>query len=65
MIIKQPNHDHFWIADGYLFESYNTIRGLRFRNVAYVPNMPNEDSCSDACIKYINMEYFDYPTAKN
>lgn len=53
---KSRNHDHFWIQDGILYESYNTIRGLRFLEVCKVPFMPDGDMCTTECIDYLNKE---------
>lgn len=52
-ITKDRKHDHFWIEDGVLYESYQTIRGLRFREKLEVPNMPDCDRCTDEMIKEI------------
>ncbi len=58
MVPKDRKHDHYWIEDGVLFESYRTIRGLRYRRLKDVPGMPDEDNCSGECIVYINKEYY-------
>lgn len=58
MITKSHNHNHFWIKNGHLYESYNTLRGLRYRFLIYVKGMPNEENCTEECIDYINKEYF-------
>jgi hypothetical protein len=29
-IPRGANHDHFWIEDNILYETYRTIRGLRY-----------------------------------
>jgi len=57
-IHKRHNHSHFWIEDEILYESYNTIRGLRFMEIKEVPGMPNEEKCSEECLKYIVKEYY-------
>jgi hypothetical protein len=56
-IPKKDNHSHFFIDNEFLFESYNTIRGLRFLQVMPVLGMPNEKECSDYCLFYIVKEY--------
>ncbi len=38
-ITKRHNHHHFWIEDGVLYETYTTIRGLRYCMVMSVPFM--------------------------
>lgn len=54
---KDKSHDHYWIEDERLYESYQTLRGLRFRFRLSVPNMPDSERCSDSMIKYIEKEY--------
>lgn len=54
---KDSRHDHFWIEDEQLFESYSTIRGLRYRHRMEVKGMPDSDKCTDAMIKYIEKQY--------
>ena len=58
-IKKDVNHDHFWIEDGILYESYRTLRGLRYRQILEVVNMPDTLKCTDACIKYIELQFID------
>ena len=35
-LTKSHNHSHFWIEDCILYESYNTIRGKRYRHICNV-----------------------------
>ncbi len=56
-LTKSHNHDHFWIEDGELFESYSTLRGLRYRHLLSVHGMPDEETCSESCLKFIEKEY--------
>jgi hypothetical protein len=58
MLTKDRRHHHFWIEDENLFESYSTIRGLRYRHIAQVKGMPDTDKCPDEMITYIQKEYF-------
>jgi len=58
MITKQHNHDHFWIEDGQLYESYRTIRGLRYHHVAEVLGMPDTERCTESQLKEIQSKYF-------
>lgn len=53
-IHKDRRHDHYWIENGVLYESYRTIRWLRWRGLCNVRGMPDMDRCSEACI--INIE---------
>lgn len=53
---KHPRHDHFWIEDGELYESYETIRGLRYMHKFHV-NLPDCDKCSNEMMKFIAAEY--------
>jgi len=57
-IPKKHNHDHFWIEDEILYESYNTIRGKRFLAIKEVPGMPDEERCSEECLEYMYKEYY-------
>lgn len=54
---KDEHHHHFWIENETLFESYTTIRGMRYRFRLDVPGMPDEEWCSVACINYIEKQY--------
>jgi hypothetical protein len=54
---KDNRHHHFWIEDGELFETYQTIRGLRFRFIMPVPGMSDTVNCTDAEIKTIEDKY--------
>lgn len=56
-IYRDFNHHHFWIRDGHLFETFETIKGIRHKHRLSVPGMPDEDICSEACINYIEKEY--------
>jgi len=47
LIHKDRKHDHSWIEDGSLCESYNTLRGLRWRWKAYTGIIPDYDIISD------------------
>lgn len=42
-IIPSHNHDHFWIQNGHLFESYMTPEGLRCRELISVDYEDTED----------------------
>ena len=54
-----PKHSHFWVEDGELYESYQTIRGMRYRHRFSVAGLPDTDQCSEAMILYISKEYLD------
>lgn len=54
---RDRNHSHFWIEDGELYESYRTIRGLRYMHRLSVPNLPDTENCPDDMLKYIEAEY--------
>jgi hypothetical protein len=43
---KHCNHDHYWIGRCELHESYQTIRGLRFRFISEIL-LPDNDRLSD------------------
>jgi len=53
-ITKKHNHSHFWIKNEVLYESYKTIRGLRYSILMRVQGMPDQDMCSDDFINNLN-----------
>lgn len=55
---KRHNHDHFWIEEGILYESYNTLRGMRYNEIKEVPGMQDIEKCDDSCISNIAEQYF-------
>lgn len=54
-----PRHDHYWIENEVLHESYHTIRGLRWRELLKVPGMSDDNNCSLDCLNYITKNYLD------
>mgnify|MGYP001578012456 CR=1 FL=1 len=56
-IFKDDMHDHYWIEDEILFESYWTIRGLRFRSLLEVKGMKDNENCSEETIQEIAKKY--------
>ncbi|WP_435263027.1 hypothetical protein [Tenacibaculum sp. nBUS_03] len=50
---KSHNHNHFWIEDYTVYESYNTTRGVRYRPVAEVI-MEEKDFLTEEDIKSVN-----------
>lgn len=57
MVTKNKRTHHFWIDTETLYETYTTIRGLRYAKIMDVPGMPDNDNCDEACIRYINKQY--------
>lgn len=56
LLQKHRNHTHWWIKDGYLNESYNTLRGVRFMTICKASGFENDDKCSDEKAEYIIRE---------
>jgi hypothetical protein len=56
-IFKDDKHDHYWIEDEILFESYWTIRGLRYRSLLEVKGMKDNENCSEEVISEIAKKY--------
>jgi len=54
---RDERHSHFWIEDEELHESYNTIRGLRYRWRLTVNGLPDTDRCADDMLLYIQSEF--------
>lgn len=50
---NHPNHDHYWIADCVLYETYRTCRGTEYLPVAKVI-YPNRDWLSEEEIVIVN-----------
>lgn len=38
------DHHHYWIENEILYQSYLTIRGLRYRVIQQVPGMPDTEN---------------------
>lgn len=57
ILSRHENHDHFWIEDGVLFETYNSELGQTFRYRMAVPLMGDNDRLSDADIFYIETHF--------
>lgn len=49
---NHPNHDHYWISDCVLYESYRTCRGLEYLPVVQVI-YPDRDELTEEEIKTI------------
>lgn len=56
-VFKSHNHDHYWIENEHLFESYMTLRGMRYREIMEVEGMEDCDKCSDTMMNYIVNKY--------
>jgi len=54
---RHNNHDHYWVNDGWLYETYNTIRGKRFMQIMDVNGIPDTEKCTDECITHIEKEF--------
>ena len=55
MIKKSNNHDHFWTDKNIVYESYKTIRGLRFRRITILDfNYPNHEKLTDSMVLFLN-----------
>ena len=50
---KSHNHSHFWIEDNIVCESYNTLRGLRYRQLTEV-TMDDKEFLTEKDIKKVN-----------
>ena len=52
-INKSKNHNHFWVKDGVLYESYNTLRGMRYREICNCV-LPDLRKVKDELIEHLN-----------
>ena len=65
MLTKSHNHSHFWTENKIVYESYNTIRGLRFRQIAVLWFFyPDHKKLTDPMIDYINKRFENQPELK-
>ena len=54
-IIKSHNHDHFWCENNIVYESYNTIRGLRFRQLIELNfKYPDKELLTETMVTFLN-----------
>lgn len=53
---RDKRHDHYWIEDGILFESYWTIRGLRYRSLMKV-DLPDCEWLTDTEVLCLEEKY--------
>ena len=74
-LTKSNRHNHFWIEDNIVYESYGTLRGLRYMPVAEVI-MKDKDFLTEEDIKSVNdileanyepqiLQHFRYETKRN
>jgi len=61
VIQKDRRHDHFWIENGSLCETYRTIRGLRWRWVAFAGQEPDHEKISDDELTALGFEVQSFP----
>lgn len=55
MLTKSHNHDHFWTENNVVYESYNTLRGMRFREVMFLKsNYPDKEFLTQEEVDSIN-----------
>lgn len=60
-LIKDRDHDHYFVDSGYLWECYDTIRGLRNRVIMRVaPGTPDMDQVESEVLKLFEQEYDKY-----
>lgn len=52
-ITKSINHAFFWVEDEILGESYHTLRGLRYTEIAHVPGVEDKERLTDEDLKEI------------
>ena len=65
MLIKSPSHDHFWTENRIVYETYLTIRGLRFRQIAELWfYYPDHKILTEPMIEYLNKRFAHKPEQK-
>lgn len=50
------NHLYYYISDEVLCEAYQTIRGMRYREICKAPGMPNTEKCTAGTAEFIKKE---------
>ncbi len=55
-LTKQPDHDHFWIKNGELFETFKATPGLHTFRMNAV-GMPDNEWLTDTDIDFIEIKY--------
>ncbi|RUT68671.1 hypothetical protein D0817_20130 [Flavobacterium cupreum] len=62
MLTRSQNHSHFWTENKIVYESYNTIRGLRFREVAILWFFyPDHQKLTQPMLNYLNKRFESKP----
>lgn len=60
-LTRDERHDHYWVMDGILMESYWTIRGMRSRHImAVAPGTPDMDQVENEVLTLFEKEYDKY-----
>jgi hypothetical protein len=55
MLTKSHNHHHFWTENNVVYESYNTLRGIGFREVMFLKsNYPDKEFLTQEEVDSIN-----------
>lgn len=54
--VKDKAHVHFYTDNGVLYETYRTIRGLRYRKISEANGMPDSVKCSEITVNFILKE---------
>lgn len=52
-LVPRDNHDHYWIEENTVYESYLTLRGLRYISVAEVIS-EDKEKLSEQDIEVVN-----------
>ena len=45
--MKAHNHTRYWVEDETLYETYQTIRGWRYRRIKEVPGKPDSENADE------------------
>lgn len=63
MITKSHNHHHFWTENNVVYESYNTLRGMRFRYIVILDfDYPDKDTLTELEINSLNSKNLEKST---
>lgn len=55
IIRKSHNHDHFWTENNIVYESYKTLRGMRYMEIVILEfNYPDKDNLTESDVSFLN-----------
>lgn len=56
-ILRLPNHDHYWIKAGILYEAYKPHDEIVSYMIMKVPDVPDNDHCTPEELEDLFLRY--------